>query len=577
MDKEEAAEKTPEQLIGEIGQLKKRISQLESAPKARINDLDYFNERLAEEAARSTRYKYEFSILLVRIDNFEAFSEKCGEGAEAEIVSMMDVVLKNTLRTTDLKCTFGTAQYGILLPYTDSGGGRIAAEKLRQAVERIFMLKGRTANIRLTLSGGIANYPKNAVSPEQLMALAKEALASARTEGGNCVCLAEELAGAADLEKVIRSRLLHNDTFIKALDDEVSRCSRYGQKFSLLLIAITCFETKGMSVDGSLKAGIMREAFKILNARVRTIDKTYLYTDSRFAVIVPHTGHEGAAALAEKLMHSLTANPVARHDEADISISMNTGVAAFPNDAVSSEGLLRRTEAALSQAIKNGVNKTEFASNVVAGSGQYGRDVNDLIARLREAGPSAVYNLLAAVDVTEHYERPHSQMVAKYSMAIGLMLGLPSVTVRRLRVMALLHDLGKACLPDTVITKPGPLVDMEWDAMMKHPQYCSEMLKEFTDFEFCCLPVLAHHERPDGKGYPRGLKGEQVPLESRIIAVAEAYDDMVTPRPYRQQVSSIEALEELKNQAGSQFDTAVVKAFIKALPSIEAKVQATIP
>jgi HD-GYP domain-containing protein (c-di-GMP phosphodiesterase class II) len=118
---------------------------------------------------------------------------------------------------------------------------------------------------------------------------------------------------------------------------------------------------------------------------------------------------------------------------------------------------------------------------------------------------------------------------------------------------------------------------MEWDAMMKHPQYCSEMLKEFTDFEFCCLPVLAHHERPDGKGYPRGLKGEQVPLESRIIAVAEAYDDMVTPRPYRQQVSSIEALEELKNQAGSQFDTAVVKAFIKALPSIEAKVQATIP
>ena len=573
MDKEgEAPEKTQEQLIGEIGQLKKRISQLESAPKVGSNDLDYFNERLAEEVARSTRYKYEFSILLIKMDNLEPLSSKYGEEEVAEILSMLEVVLNDTLRVTDLKCNFGPAQYGVILPYTGSEGGRIAAEKLRLAVERIFKLKSRAANIKLTLSSGIASYPKNAVSPEQLMTLAKEALINARTGGGNCIRLAEEPADSADVEKELRVRLLHNDTFIRALDDEVSRCSRYGQKFSLILLSITNLEAMAAPVDGAVRADIMRAAFKLLNTAVRTIDKSYLYTDSRFAIIVPHTGREGASMLAEKLVHSLTGNPLLRNDGTGIKLSVNIGISAFPNDAISSEGLLSRTAAVLSQAIKDGVNKTGSIPSIVTGSAKEGRDVSDLIIRLKEAGRAGIYNLLAAVDVTEHYERPHSQIVAKCAVAMGLVLGLPGVTVRRLRVMALLHDLGKACLPDSVITRPGPLVGKEWDMMMKHPQFCSELLKEFPDFEFCCMPVLAHHERPDGKGYPRGLKGEQIPLESRIIAVAEAYDDMVTPRPYRQQVSSEEAVEELKNQAGSQFDTAIVKAFINALPSIENKV-----
>jgi HD-GYP domain-containing protein (c-di-GMP phosphodiesterase class II) len=98
------------------------------------------------------------------------------------------------------------------------------------------------------------------------------------------------------------------------------------------------------------------------------------------------------------------------------------------------------------------------------------------------------------------------------------------------------------------------------------------MLKLFPDFDFCYIPVLAHHEWMNGKGYPRGLKGEQIPVESRIIAVVEAYDDMVTPRPYRQQVSSMEAVEELKKQCGSQFDATVVRAFIKVLYSTLSKV-----
>ncbi len=573
MDQErQALEKTPWQMTGEIAQLKKRIAQLESSSTVHKNDLNYFNERLAEEIARSTRYKYEFSILLIKMDNLDVISNKYGEEEVNEILGMLEVVFNDTLRVTDLKCNFGPAQYGAILPYTGVEGGRIAAEKLRQAVERIFMLKSRAANIKLTLSGGLASYPKDAVSSEQLVTLAKEALINARTGGGNCICLAEKPTGSMDQEKDAHARIWHNDTFMRSLDEEVGRCARYGQKFSLILLSITDLETKGTAMDGAVRAEIMRAAFKIINTGLRTIDKSFLYSDSRFAVILPHTGHDGSNMLAQKLLKSLTGNPILRNTRNDINISVNAGISVFPKDDASSEGLLRRTEVALSQAMKKGINQIELASSAISSLGKEGRDINDVIAMLKEAGPAAVYNLLAAVDLTEHYDKPHSYMVAKYAMATGSMLGLPTATIRRLRVMALLHDLGKVCLSDGLITKPGPLVGQEWDMMMRHPQYCSKILKEFPDFEFCYAPVLAHHERLDGKGYPRGLKGDQIPLESRIISVAEAYDDMVTPRPYRQQVPSAEALEELKNQSGSQFDAAVVNAFIKSLSSIENKV-----
>ncbi|RPJ63578.1 MAG: diguanylate cyclase [Dehalococcoidia bacterium] len=559
-------------LRDEIAKLKKRIVDLRSAAEKLRNGPEYFNERLDEEVARSNRYKYEFSILLVKMDNIQIFSKKCSEEETAETLELFEASLHHTLRCTDLICKLETALYGVILPYTDSEGGRIAARKLGQAVERIFSIKSSNSNVKLTLSGGVASYPKNAVTAEQLMMVGKEALTEAMTGGGNCICLAEESDASRELTTGKRPGLLYNDTFIQALNDEVGRCSRYSQQFSLVLVAITSLETRGIHLDGAVRTEIMRTAFKLLNTRIRTIDKSYLYTDTRFVVILPQTGTEGAVATAEKLIQSLICNPVLRNNEVEINIEVNAGITAFPADAVSGEGLLRGMEIALSQAILKGINKIELASNLVGGSKRNGKDINELIARIKETGPQSIYNLLASVDVTERYERSHSQFVARYSMVTGSMLGLSVNVVRRLRIMALLHDLGKVCLPETIIIKPGPLSDPEWDMMMQHPQYGADLLKQLPDFDFCYVPVLAHHERLDGKGYPKGLEGEQIPVESRIIAVVEAFDDMVTPRPYRQQVPPGEAIEELRNQSGRQFDDAVVKTFIRALSSFTGKV-----
>lgn len=140
------------QLTEEIARLKKRIVDLEPVRERRSNDLEYFNERLVEEAARSNRHKYEFSILMVKMDNIEAFSHKYGAGGTAEILDMLEIAINDTLRVTDLKCKLDAHIYGAILPYTDSEGGRVAARKLAQAVERIFSLKSRSANVILTVS-----------------------------------------------------------------------------------------------------------------------------------------------------------------------------------------------------------------------------------------------------------------------------------------------------------------------------------------------------------------------------------------------------------------------------------------
>jgi diguanylate cyclase (GGDEF)-like protein len=568
LGEEQDGEVSPETLRAEIKKLKERISHLEGAHKDRKEDPEYFAERLKEEIARSGRYKYEFCLVFVEMDNLAIFLGKQSNEVVAEIINMMDKVLRDTLRTADLKCQCARGSFGIILPYTDPNGGLIAAEKVRQAVERTLTLKGQAIGVPLTVSVGLASYPKDAMSTEHLNDLAKGSLSRAQVDGGNRVYMSIESPEGTKVETEKHNRL-SNDTFFLALDNEVMRCARFGQKFSLMLLEVVFPESKGRKMDENARTGIMRAVFKLVNANVRTIDKVHLHSDKRFAVILPHTGPDGTLVVAQKLVQSLTSNPVLRDNGLDVNISVNVGMSTFPTDEVAAQGLLRKTEEALCQAINKGANQIELAADVLNLSCKYGRNVDDLVAKVKEVGAGAIYSLLAAVDVTEHYDHAHSQAVAKYSIAIGLALSLPNMMIRRLRLMALMHDLGKACMPESVLVKPGPLDDVEWDMMMKHPQLGAHLLQQLPEFAYCCAAIMAHHERPDGKGYPKGLKGDLIPLESCIIAVSEAYDDMVTPRPYRQQVLPAEAVEELKKQSGTQFNANVVRAFVKALYSSE--------
>jgi putative nucleotidyltransferase with HDIG domain len=158
----------------------------------------------------------------------------------------------------------------------------------------------------------------------------------------------------------------------------------------------------------------------------------------------------------------------------------------------------------------------------------------------------------------------HSQIVGRYSEAMARELGLSPGHTDRVRLAGVLHDVGKVGVPDAILRKPGPLSPEEWAEVTKHPETGARLLggPSFTDV---CSWVLAHHERPDGTGYPHGLRGSQIPLEARILAVADAYEAMTSDRPYRKALSEAEARAELRWGAGDQFDELVVATFLTLL------------
>jgi HD-GYP domain-containing protein (c-di-GMP phosphodiesterase class II) len=156
----------------------------------------------------------------------------------------------------------------------------------------------------------------------------------------------------------------------------------------------------------------------------------------------------------------------------------------------------------------------------------------------------------------------HSTRLAEWGMRVGQELGLEESALQNLEVAALLHDIGKVGIPDSILRKPGRLDPEEYALMKKHPEYGWAVLRMLPGFERAALDILHHHETFDGKGYPAGLKDTEIPVVSRIVCVIDAFDAMVSSRPYRKGLPHEEAVRRLKEASGTQFDPVVVECFL---------------
>jgi putative nucleotidyltransferase with HDIG domain len=181
--------------------------------------------------------------------------------------------------------------------------------------------------------------------------------------------------------------------------------------------------------------------------------------------------------------------------------------------------------------------------------------------RLTQAYVQFVGSLAQALDARDAYTAGHSRRVSEYSCAIAKAMNVPEPDLETIRVGALLHDLGKIGISDLVLQKPGRLTPEEDQLIRQHPVIGRKILENVQGLEAYLSVVELHHENWDGTGYPRGLKGEEIPLHARIVKVADAYDAMTSDRPYRPGMSHAEAFAVLKNVSGSQMDTTVVEAF----------------
>jgi len=186
-----------------------------------------------------------------------------------------------------------------------------------------------------------------------------------------------------------------------------------------------------------------------------------------------------------------------------------------------------------------------------------------LLDEREKAHLATLATLVSALDARERETQAHSWRVQQYALRLAREMGTPEADLQAIAAGALLHDIGKIGIPDAILLKPGALTDAEWQEMRRHPEIGGEILKGLRHLEAAGAIVLAHQERWDGTGYPRGLAETAIPLGARIFAVADALDAMTSDRPYRERTTFASAREEIVRCGGTQFDPEVVAAFLK--------------
>jgi diguanylate cyclase (GGDEF)-like protein len=284
--------------------------------------------------------------------------------------------------------------------------------------------------------------------------------------------------------------------------------------------------------------------------------RAYRFGGDEFALIVDADAAR-AQQVVERVYGSIANRPFAHGHPLRASV----GIASFPGHAHSLEELQRIADTALYWAKHHGKNRSCVygpSTIQVFAPADLGR-IAERAAHLRVAE-----SLIRIVDAKDTYTGVHSEAVARLVTAIALELGLDEETIASVRLAGLLHDLGKIAVPDAILQKPSSLADHERRLVRRHAEFGFTLL-DGLDIGPVDLWVRHHHEHWDGSGYPDGLAGEEIPLGSRIILVADAYEAITTDRKYRPAATQAEALEELRGKSGTQFDPVVVEALERVL------------
>jgi HD-GYP domain-containing protein (c-di-GMP phosphodiesterase class II) len=187
------------------------------------------------------------------------------------------------------------------------------------------------------------------------------------------------------------------------------------------------------------------------------------------------------------------------------------------------------------------------------------KELEEQISSMQSGLVCALNQLLDLKDLNTGF---HSTRLAEWAMRVGEELGLDEKTLKDVEVAALLHDIGKIGIPDSILRKPGRLTEDEYELMKKHPEYGWYVIRPFPAMLRASLFVLHHHENYDGTGYPGGLRGEEIPIGGRIVSVIDAFDAMVSSRPYRKGLPFEEAMRRLIIASGTQFDPMVLNSFV---------------
>ncbi len=363
-------------------------------------------------------------------------------------------------------------------------------------------------------------------------------------------------------------------SFLSAVATLSEECKQNGEALSVLILEPSA------EASATPSAAYDRETLNkwfadLLLSLMRQQDQASRIFRDRFAVVLPGYGVDESRGFADRCRRTAQ---LAAHCGRGIGypIHIAAGIAqAWPASPKNGYQLLQHARIALQFAKKEHPGGTEVwksrldtdkqEQTVSEGIGKEAVAATESTRRHQPRYCESTAALVAAVDARDPYTRTHSQSVADFAEAIGKRMRLGEGALQTLRSAALLHDVGKIGVPDSILSKPGPLTDEEFEIIKRHPQTAIDILKEVKGLSEEKPIILHHHEKYDGTGYPAGLKGDQIPLGARILCVADALDTMLSPRSYKEPYSLDRARQELEDRSGWQFDPGVIVETLRLL------------
>ncbi len=388
------------------------------------------------------------------------------------------------------------------------------------------------------------------------------------------------------------TNLYNHRGFQEVLANELQKAQENDTQLSIVMFDINNISKINRELGHAKGDEVIKLLAEKIKQNIRSNDRAGRYGGDEIAVILPNTSTADAKYLAEYITYTLSCCFV--DDVGPVKVSV--GISTYPDNTRDQEKLLILAEQAMfiSQAkgYKEGMSAiisssdfnfwddtalNSFAEVIAKRHAQLGINFEDeLVHKFNNEEIISqnhliemVTSLAGAIDAKDPYTKGHSTSVSRYAEALARAINLPEDEVQKIRLGGLLHDVGKIGIPETVLRKPGKLEPDEWEIMKQHPVIGAEKVLAPNEALAHLIPIVKyHHEHVDGSGYPEGLKGNDIPLTAKIVAVADTYHALISDRPYRKGMSVEKACQILQEGAGKLWDADLVRHFIAIAPSL---------
>lgn len=353
----------------------------------------------------------------------------------------------------------------------------------------------------------------------------------------------QDLAGKDELTQLQNRRF-----FYEEIERELEMAQRFKRPLAILMMDVDDLKLINDEFGHQVGDVVLRAFGRVMNQEVGEQDITARIGGDEFAIIMPGADRKAADKLAWKIWEALSKEPICETEHASIYLGVSIGTGGYPWGGNTLDEMIHWADTKL------------YANKLERKGFKHQRDAKGDETRLVGA---VVEVLSSALEIRDRMTHRHARRVARMSAFVARELKMPESQVLEVEYAAALHDIGKIGVADEILRKDDSLDHDEWQEMKRHSELGFQILNGIDFLRSAADIVYAHHERFDGEGYPRGLKGDEIPMGARVFSVVDAYDAMTSRRPYREAMSQDDALEEVMRNSGTQFDPQVVSAFLK--------------